>query len=737
MRTLLLMRGAPASGKSQWIRDNNLEAYTLEADHFRMLLRSPSLGENGWYISQEDNGPAWELLLDCLEKRMSNGDFVVLDATHTTSKAVNAYKELLNKYKYTVYYYEPDTSLEECLARNAIRTDYKRVPEQVIHRMHKMIKTTTLPKFCRKINSIDEINNYFTVNLTNRYERVRVIGDIHGCYTALQQAITPWDEKTLYIFCGDYLERGIENKEMMYEMMRLSTLPNTIMLEGNHERHIANFANFAFNTKLDHSKRFMKEVVAPIVKDMTKKDVESLQRELRLFYKSLRQCYPFSFHGKKYLVSHGGLSYVPNMTFISTSTFINGYGAYETDIAKIYDTNYDRGMCQDFIQIHGHRGVPDGNYSYCLEGEVEFGGELKYIDITKDSFTKNGIKNDVYDKDYMRHEYQNMTQHVIFTQNEDINILGNSKLVKVKKCSPNLYSLNFTSRVFHKRLWNESTVQARGLFVDRMTGDVKLRSYNKFFNLNERPETELNNLANTLSFPVEIRTKENGYLAILGVINDELVFASKSTTEGMHVDLFKNLFQKLPTSLQEEIKELLKRNGCSMMFEVISQEDTHIIKYDQDHLYVLDMIQNTLDVNGKHIDVSFSREKLTELDSILKKYDTQLISIVKTIQQVNTMDELKDIINKELNSYHESEGFVLVDSNGFMTKFKGPYYNTWKHRRNRILEPYQQNGKIPYENCRNEDDRKFADFLSTLEYDVVCKSTLLNIKEMIENKGLL
>ncbi|MDU4572948.1 RNA ligase [Veillonella sp.] len=734
MRTLLLMRGAPASGKSQWIRDNNLEAYTLEADHFRMLLRSPSLGESGWYISQEDNGPAWKLLLDCLEKRMSNGDFIVLDATHTTSKAVNAYKELLNKYKYTVYYYEPDTSLEECLARNAIRTDYKRVPEQVIHRMHKMIKTTTLPKFCRKINSIDEINNYFTVNLTNRYERVRIIGDIHGCYTALQQAITPWDEKTLYIFCGDYLERGIENKEMIYEMMRLSTLPNTIMLEGNHERHIA---NFAFNTNLDHSKRFMKEVVAPIVKDMTKKDVESLQRELRLFYKSLRQCYPFSFHGKKYLVSHAGLSYVPNMTFIATSTFINGFGAYETDIAKIYDNNYEKGMCQNFIQIHGHRGVPDGKYSFCLEGEVEFGGELKYIDITADAFTKNGIKNDVYDKEYMRHEYQNMTQHVIFTQNEDINILGNSKLVKVKKCSPNLYSLNFTSRVFHKRLWNEITVQARGLFVDRMTGDVKLRSYNKFFNLNERPETELNNLANTLSFPVEIRTKENGYLAILGVINDELVFASKSTTEGMHVDLFKNLFQKLPTSLQEEIKELLKRNCCSMMFEVISQEDTHIIKYDQDHLYVLDMIQNTLDVNGKHIDVSFSREKLAELDSILKKYDTQLISIVKTIQQVNTMDELTNIINKELNSHHESEGFVLVDSNGFMTKFKGPYYNTWKHRRNRILEPYQQNGKIPYENCKNEDDRKFADFLSTLEYDVICKSTLLNIKEMMENKGLL
>ena len=92
---------------------------------------------------------------------------------------------------------------------------------------------------------------------------------------------------------------------------------------------------------------------------------------------------------QKYLVSHAGLSYVPNMTFISSpSTFINGYGAYETDIAKIYDTNYEQGKCQNFIQIHGHRGVPDGNTIPVLEGEVEFGGELKYIDITADTFTK-------------------------------------------------------------------------------------------------------------------------------------------------------------------------------------------------------------------------------------------------------------------------------------------------------------------------------------------------------------
>ena len=41
MRTLLLLRGAPGSGKSTWIRENNLEQYALEADRFRQLISNP------------------------------------------------------------------------------------------------------------------------------------------------------------------------------------------------------------------------------------------------------------------------------------------------------------------------------------------------------------------------------------------------------------------------------------------------------------------------------------------------------------------------------------------------------------------------------------------------------------------------------------------------------------------------------------------------------------------------
>lgn len=55
MRTLLLLRGAPGSGKSTWIKENKLEQYTLEADLFRNLISNPILGLDGNYKITQDN----------------------------------------------------------------------------------------------------------------------------------------------------------------------------------------------------------------------------------------------------------------------------------------------------------------------------------------------------------------------------------------------------------------------------------------------------------------------------------------------------------------------------------------------------------------------------------------------------------------------------------------------------------------------------------------------------------
>lgn len=46
MRILLLMRGVPGSGKSTFIKQHNLEQYTLSADALRLLYSAPKM--NSW-----------------------------------------------------------------------------------------------------------------------------------------------------------------------------------------------------------------------------------------------------------------------------------------------------------------------------------------------------------------------------------------------------------------------------------------------------------------------------------------------------------------------------------------------------------------------------------------------------------------------------------------------------------------------------------------------------------------
>ena len=54
--------------------------------------------------------------------------------------------------------------------------------------------------------------------------------------------------------------------------------------------------------------------------------------------------------------------------------------------------------------------------------------------------------------------------------------------------------------------------------------------------------------------------------------------------------------------------------------------------------------------------------ELAELDSILKKYNTQIDIYCKNSSTSKYYGRLTNIINKRTQSHHESEGFVLVDS---------------------------------------------------------------------------
>lgn len=727
MRTLLLLRGAQASGKSTWVAENNLEPYTLNADNIRLNIANPVLNEDGSIeISQKYNKLTWELLYKYLEMRMENGDFTIIDATHSDIKLMNKYRDLANTYKYTIYYLEFDTPLEECLKRNRERVGYKYVPEKVIERTWETIKNKEkLPSIFKKINSIDEIINFYTADI-NEYKKVIIIGDIHSCAEPLKEVLKDFSEENLYVFVGDYFDRGIQAVETFKIMLDLLEKPNVVLIEGNHEN---NSIKKFINDEEKYTKSFEETTLQPLLKEF---ELDYIKSSLKKIYKRLRQCFAFEFRGKKFLCTHGGLPLVPKLALISAREMIKGVGRYETEIGEIYSENYKKGLCQDFIQVHGHRGINDGEYSYCLEGRVEFGGELKILTIDNDgNIEKYGIKNDVYNRG-LKLPMSGVTEKVekFNTANELINEMIGHKFITVKECDYNLISLNFNREAFNKKKWNDLTIKARGLFVDRDSGEVKIRSYNKFFNFGER-HVNLGYLHKYATYPIRVFKKYNGFLGLASVIDGNIVLASKSVTSGKYKDIFQSIWDKVESGVKELLKQTMIENNCTAVFEVVSPEyDPHIIKYDKEHLYLLDFIENKLDIDTHNIDLEFS-------ENLMKKVEFSSIILTKKelITKLENYDELYNFLDEKAKSLEEFEGYVLCDNSGLMFKFKLPYYMLWKGRRT-WLERYRtallKGKRIETKDIEKDENRHFKKFLLKLGKDKLQGLSIIDVREMYE-----
>lgn len=727
MRTLLLLRGIQASGKSTWIKENNLEPYTLSADNIRLNIANPVLLEDGSYeISQKYNKVTWELLYKYLEMRMQNGDFTIIDATHSDLKLLNKYKDLASIYKYTMYCLEFDVPLEEALKRNKERDNYKYVPERVIERTYETIKNNEkLPSALKKIESIDEIINFYTADV-NQYEKVVIIGDIHSCAEPLKEALKDFNEETLYIFVGDYFDRGIQPVETFNIMLDLLEKPNVILIEGNHEEK--SMKKFIYDEE-KYTKSFEETTLLPLLKEY---DVDYVRASLKKIYKKLRQCFVFEFRGKKFLCTHGGLPLVPKLTLVSAKEMIHGVGKYETEIGEIYSENYKKGLCQGFIQVHGHRGVNDGQFSYCLEDRVEFGGELKVLTIDNEGkIKKTGIKNSVYNKG-LKLPMSGAVEKVEFnTANELINEMIRHQFITVKECEHNLISLNFNREAFNKKKWNDLTIKARGLFVDKDSGEVKIRSYNKFFNFGER-HVNLGYLKKYATYPIRAFKKYNGFLGLASVVNNEVVLTSKSVTSGKYKDIFQDIWNKVESEVRELLKQTMIENNCTAVFEVVSPEyDPHIIKYDKEHLYLLDFIENKLDLDTHNIDLEFSENLMKKVE-----FSSDLLTKKEELTRLENYDELYNFLAEKEKSLEEFEGYVLCDNSGFMFKFKLPYYNLWKTRR-AWLERYRSalaKGK-KVEVTEKDEHRHFKKFLLKLGKDKLQELSIIDVRELYEKEN--
>ena len=517
-----------------------------------------------------------------------------------------------------------------------------------------------------------------------------MIGDVHGCYTALTDYFkevhnNEFPENELFIFLGDYTDRGIENAQTLNYLFELSKRKNVVFLEGNHEKPVNAWAHNVTSV----SKEF---------ESVTRVELESAgvsQSEARQFYRKLWQMAHFRFGTHEFLITHGGLSCLPeNLTFISTKAMIKGIGTYKDSVDV--DNAFMLNSPADCIQIHGHRNVDAvpvqvNDKCYNLEGKVEFGGYLRTVTLHKDgTIEPHEQKNTVFRTVAVALDDSESAPMAVNTSVADmIMTLRNSRLIREKK-EGNISSFNFTRDAFINKSWNAATVKARGLFVDVAKQKIVARAYDKFFNINEREDTKLDWLKQRFVFPVTAYQKENGYLGLVSydAEKDDLFVASKSSTTGDHAIWAREI---LNTCVNEEqrtyMKEYAKENAVTFVFEIVDPvNDPHIIEYPERTVYLLDVVYNT---------VEFNKLNFTELQEIASKLGVPCKTKAYVLKDWHEfMDFYRNTHTNEYTVNGEPiEGYVLEDSNGFMTKMKLNYYTFWKGLRI-LINPLARQGYI-------------------------------------------
>jgi T4 RnlA family RNA ligase len=195
---------------------------------------------------------------------------------------------------------------------------------------------------------------------------------------------------------------------------------------------------------------------------------------------------------------------------------------------------------------------------------------------------------------------------------------------------------NYTPEVQYNQLWDDITLQCRGLITDNK-GNVVARPFKKFFNIEEGKHTP------TSEF--EVFDKMDGSLGIMFKYDGEVVCATRGS--------FTSNQSKWMTNFAKEhgYQDIIV-DGFTYLFEIIYPENRIVVDYGgQERLVLLGIIKTESGEELPYEDISFDGW------DIVNRYDG--------IKDYNTLKEMVE---------NNSEGFVVRFSNGDRMKVKGEEY---------------------------------------------------------------
>lgn len=213
-----------------------------------------------------------------------------------------------------------------------------------------------------------------------------------------------------------------------------------------------------------------------------------------------------------------------------------------------------------------------------------------------------------------------------------------NKLVSVQKHSyADLYIHNYTAKAQYDRVWDEITLQCRGLITDGK-GKIVARPFHKFFNLEELGKSQLP------TEPFEVFEKMDGSLGILYWVEDTPYIATRGSFNSEQADIGTHI---LYTQYSYLIDELNKEH--TYLFEIIYPANRIVVDYKGERDLVLLAVIET--ATGKELslpNIGFTK---------VKQY--------KGIKDYTKLSELEK---------PNREGFVIKFASGLRVKVKFEEY---------------------------------------------------------------
>lgn len=715
MRVLFLTMGAPGSGKSTWVKESGLENYTISPDSIRLLMETPRMDVDGsLYISQKNDKRVWEIVFEILEERMKRGEFVVVDATHSRPRLINAYKKLAKKYRYRVYIVDfRDISLEELLRRNKNR-GYKNVPEDAVKNIYYRLQYLKPGSWVSGIIKPSEINRLIDIKLDwSEYDYLVFIGDIHGQYTelmALMEAIYDRiNDNHKIIFLGDYFDRGTENAEVFKYLY--NNLGNFYLLMGNHDfKWLPRYGEFLKGEWEDR-----KPPVHAIRTFEQFKEAGISEKEVKELYWRMGQLVYVNYYDMTLFASHGGIPTLPTI-FTPAEDLIFGVGDYRD--SETVDRNFVKNTPDETYSIHGHRNlfnVPIRNTdrTFNLTGDVGHG--LRALIVDKYGFAP------VFQPP-IKHVKQDKKSETTVSEGDLLGMFMAHDGVNVVEQDKGLFSINFTRKAFRKRAWDDITVRARGLWICVVDEKEHIcaRGYNKFFNLNEREETRLNTLLSSFTDAV-VWKKYNGFLGMVGVDKRDMspLAVTKASMRGDHVRMFREI---LALHDEDTIYKYVVENDLTLLFEVIHPDDPHIVDNgDTRDIILLDILWNSQEERAMSYLDAF---QVSQMLGVAHKEIYRYLDAPRDL-----LDLAEESDNTDIFTNDGIEGYVVEFSDGRRVKIKTRWYKFWKEWRTK---------KDTLWNIRNERSRivEFSQRLHTAEDHIMLQVLLGLVKKGINIKDM-